>query len=101
MDLCLEMCYNQLFQSLYFDKDEIIMHTRELTIEELQAQADEEIDYSEIPPLDENFWKNASLRLPETMELIQIIVDRDIAKFFRKSGKRINDVLRDYVEANS
>ena len=79
------------------------MHTRELTIEELQAQADGEIDYSEIPPLDENFWKNASIRLPETMELIQIIVDADVAEFFRKSGKRINGVenrLRDYVEAN-
>ena len=76
------------------------MHTRELTIEELQAQADNEIDYSEIPPLDENFWKNARLRLPETMELIPVIVDKDIADFFKWSGKRINDVLRDYVEAN-
>ena len=76
------------------------MHTRELTIEELQAQADDEIDYSEIPPLGDNFWKNATLRLPETMELIQVIVDKDIAEFFKRSGKRINDVLRDYVEAN-
>ena len=76
------------------------MHTRELTIEELQAQEDNEIDYSEIPPLDDNFWKNATLQLPETMELIQVIVDKNIAAFFKRSGKRINDVLRDYVEAN-
>ena len=76
------------------------MHTRELTIEELHAQADSDIDYSEIPPLNEKFWKNAKFRLPETMELIQVIVDKDIAEFFKQSGKRINDVLRDYVEAH-
>ena len=76
------------------------MHTRELTIEELQAQADDEIDYSEIPPLDENFWRNAKLRLPASMELIQVIVDKEVAAFFKQSGKRINDVLRDYVEAH-
>ena len=77
-----------------------MMHTRELTIEELMTQADSEIDYSEIPPLDEQFWTNATLRLPETMELISVIVDQDIAEFFKRSGKRISDVLRDYVEAH-
>jgi uncharacterized protein (DUF4415 family) len=77
-----------------------MMYTRELTIEELMAQADEDIDYSDIPPLSETFWKQAKLRLPETMELIPVIVDKDIAAFFRSSGKRINDVLRDYVEAH-
>ena len=76
------------------------MHTRELTIEELQAQADDEIDYSEIPPLDENFWKNAKFRLPPSMELIPVIVDKEVAAFFKQSGKWINDVLRDYVEAH-
>jgi len=76
------------------------MHTRELTLSELQAMPDEEIDYSEIPPLDEAFWENAKLRLPETMELIQVVVDKDIAAYFRTSGKRINDVLRGYVSAH-
>ena len=75
-----------------------MMHTRELTIEELMDLPDEEIDYSDIPPLGEKFWKNAKLRLPETMAVIQVIVDKDIATFFKTSGKRINDVLRDYVE---
>ena len=57
-------------------------------------------DYSEIPPLDENFWKNAKLRLPPSMELIQVIVDKEVAAFFKQSGKRINYVLKDYVEVH-
>ncbi len=34
----------------------------------LVEMADEEIDYSDIPSLDEEFWKNAELKHPEKKE---------------------------------
>jgi hypothetical protein len=36
-------------------------YTRELTIAELAALPDEDVDYSDIPELDETFWKNARI----------------------------------------
>ena len=43
---------------------------------ELEAMSDEDIDYSDIPPLDEDFFKNAKLvkRKPKT-EQISIRID--------------------------
>lgn len=43
---------------------------------ELEAMSDEDIDYSDIPPLDEEFFKNAKLvkRKPKT-EQISIRID--------------------------
>ena len=43
---------------------------------EIEAMSDEDIDYSDIPPLDEDFFKNAKrvLRKPKT-EQINIRID--------------------------
>lgn len=41
-------------------------YDRELTLEELAALPDEEIDTSDIPVLDEAFWKNARVVKPRT-----------------------------------
>lgn len=69
---------------------------------------DEDIDYSDIPELDEDFFKNAKLvkRKPAT-EAISIRVDTDTLEWFRNTAKNnpeirgyqtlINDVLRTYV----
>ena len=40
-------------------------YAKELSIEELAALKDEDIDFSDIPKLDEEFWKNAKLVMPE------------------------------------
>lgn len=37
---------------------------RELTVEESAAMRDEDIDYSDIPALDEEFWNKARLIAP-------------------------------------
>ena len=34
-------------------------------LKELEAIKDKDIDYSDIPELDENFWKRAELRMPQ------------------------------------
>lgn len=73
-----------------------------LNAEELANLSDQEIDYSDIPELDETFWQNAELIMPDNKERITLRVDRDILEYFRRSGRgyqtRINAVLRAYVQ---
>jgi uncharacterized protein (DUF4415 family) len=69
----------------------------------VDALSDEEIDTSEIPPLDEKFFAEAKLRMPEAKPSITIRLDPDVLEWFKGQGKgyqtRINAVLRMYMEA--
>jgi len=63
---------------------------------------DKDIDYSDIPELDNNFWKKAVLVKPgELKESITIRLDADVVRFFKRGGRgyqtRINDVLKSYM----
>jgi len=67
----------------------------------LRAMKDEDIDFSDIPPLKEDFFKHATLRLPEPKSSITIRLDPDVLNWFKKQGKgyqtRINAILRLYM----
>ncbi len=69
----------------------------------LESMTDEEIDYSDIPPLDDEFFAKGELRLPTTKPLISIRVDPDVLAWFKSQGSgyqtRMNAVLRMYMEA--
>lgn len=71
----------------------------------LEAMPDEDIDYSDIPPVDENFFKTGKLRMPKTKPLISIRIDDDVLEWFKAQGPgyqtRINAVLRMYKEAQT
>jgi uncharacterized protein (DUF4415 family) len=76
-----------------------------LTLEELAALPDDEIDTSDIPELDDEFWQKAVLILPEGKERLTLRLDREIVDFFKRGGRgyqtRINAVLRAYVKAQT
>lgn len=66
----------------------------------LAARPDSEIDYSDIPPLSEKFWKNA-VRNPfyrPVKRQITLRIDADILAWLRQQGKgyqsRLNSLLR-------
>ena len=65
---------------------------------------DEGIDYSDIPPLTEEFFEKATLRIPapQAQQLVQI--DPDVLKWFQAQGGEyralINSVLRRYIESS-
>ena len=65
---------------------------------------DEEIDTSDIPPLDETFFANARLRMPEKKVSVTIDVDADVLEWFKAQGEefqqRINAALKIYAEAH-
>ena len=78
-------------------------YNKELTAKELAALSDDEIDFSDIPELDETFWKNAKVFEPKPKKAISLRIDEDVLEFFKKDGPgyqtRMLAVLKAYVEA--
>ena len=72
-----------------------------LTSGEIAAIKDERIDFSDIPELDEAFWKRAEIIEPDHTEQITLRVKRSVLTYFKTPGKgyqtRINGVLESYV----
>ena len=66
---------------------------------------DEAIDYSDIPPLDDEFFARATLRMPEQPQVIVTMqVDPEVFAWFnaQEDGweRRIRAALRIYAEAH-
>jgi uncharacterized protein (DUF4415 family) len=70
----------------------------------LAALPEDRIDTSEIPELDEEFFRAAKLRRPKGKQLISLRIDTDILDWFKQQGKgyqtRINAILRAYVHTH-
>ena len=87
--------------------DEIPSMTAERA-KELETMPDEDIDYSDIPPLDETFFKNAKrveriLKKPEKIQhhsetQITVTLDPDVAEVF-KTSEAVNNALRAILSA--
>jgi uncharacterized protein (DUF4415 family) len=64
---------------------------------------DEEIDYSDIPSLDESFLKKATVAWPPAKEQLTIRLDADVLAWLKSQGKgyqtRINRILRVVMES--
>jgi uncharacterized protein (DUF4415 family) len=70
----------------------------------LRDLRDEDIDYSDIPPLPTTGWRRVSELIPEgNKQQITLRLDADVIQFFRGTGRRyqsrINAALREYVNA--
>jgi uncharacterized protein (DUF4415 family) len=68
----------------------------------IDAMRDEDIDFSDIPKLGPDFFKNAII-WPGPNKQITLRIDPDVLTFFRKHGRgyqtTMNAVLRKYMEA--
>ena len=71
--------------------------------ERLNAMSDEDIDTSDIPELDDNFFQQAKLHLP-VKKPVTIRLDADVLEWFKGQGQgyqtRINNLLRKYMETH-
>ena len=71
-------------------------HDKLPTPDRIAAVKDADIDFSEIPELDESFWREAEVVEPDPAELITIRVKRSVLDRFRVPSKgyrtRINRV---------
>ena len=70
----------------------------------IDAMSDSEIDYSDAPDTDAEFWSAAVVNSPMVKRQVTLRIDPDIVEFFKNSGSgyqtRINAVLRSYVKAH-
>ena len=69
----------------------------------VNEMTDEEIDTSDIPPLDEDFFAQAQLRMPKQTP-VMMKVDADLVDWFKAQGEGyenlINAAPRSYVEGH-
>jgi uncharacterized protein (DUF4415 family) len=76
-------------------------YKKELGIEALAVIKDEDIDYSDIPRLDERFWKNAKLIEPENTQQVTLRVKKSVLEAYKATGKgyqtRMNAVLESFA----
>ena len=80
-------------------------HDKPLTPRQIAAAKDQDIDFSDIPVLDDDFWRNAELVEPDRTEQVTLRVKRSVLAYFKAPGKgyqsRMNRVLESYVRAQS
>lgn len=79
-------------------------YNNQLTAKQIATLADKDIDFTDIPELDDDFWAKAEVVAPRNKSAISIRLDEDILAWFKSQGKgyqgRINAVLRAYFEAH-
>ncbi len=70
-------------------------------VDRLRKRSDETIDYADIPPLGDDFFRTAEWLMPTGKSEVSLRLDSDVLSFFRRGGKgyqsRINAVLRAYM----
>jgi uncharacterized protein (DUF4415 family) len=68
----------------------------------IDTMKDEDIDLSDIPELNDDFFREAELVVPQKQSPITISLDRDVLEWFRSRGKEyqalINAILRAYMK---
>ena len=77
-------------------------YDRPLAPEQIAAVKHEDIDFSDIPELDEEFWERAVIVEPDLTDQITMRVKRSVLAYFKAPGKkgyqtRMNRVLESYV----
>ena len=69
----------------------------------IDAMTDEEIDTSDIPPLSDEFFFKAKLRMPSSLATVSIRVDAETLAWFQSKGEKAEQhmaaALRIYAEA--
>lgn len=84
--------------------DKPMTNTSQTDWERIDALSDEDIDTSDIPPLTDDFFKRAKLRLPHQRVTATLQIDADVLKWFKAQGEdyeqRLNAALRMYAEAH-
>ncbi|WP_428357512.1 BrnA antitoxin family protein [Methyloprofundus sp.] len=80
------------------------MNISKQRIKEINAIKEKDIDFSDIPELDESFWSNAVLVHPGKKERLTVRFDADVVQWFKQQGKgyqtRMNAVLKSFYEAH-
>jgi len=73
--------------------------------ERLSTMTDKEINFSDNTELGNNFFANATLRMPQPKKAVSLRIDPDVLEWYKTNGPgyqtRINAILRMYMQAKS
>ncbi len=71
----------------------------------IDRMKDDDIDYSDIPELDADFFATARVVVPPGKKQVTVRLDRDVLAWLKAQGRgyqtRINAILRAYYEAHA
>ena len=80
-------------------------YDRPMTAKQIAASSDDGIDFSDLPELDDRFWREAERVEPDRSQPVTIRVKKSVLDFFRSEGRgyqtRMNAVLEAYVRSRS
>lgn len=78
-------------------------YARPMMPDEIAAIPDAEIDFSDVPELDEAFWTNAKLVEPDRTQSVTLRVKTSVLNTYKQQGRgyqtRMNAVLESYARA--
>ena len=86
-------------------KKEILSGKSKTDWKKFDELSDDQIDTSEIPELNKEWFKNTKIVLPEKKKAISLRVDKDVLEWFKRKSKGkgyqtfMNAVLKAFVEA--
>jgi len=73
--------------------------------ERLSTMEDDEINLEDSPELDESFFANATVRIPEPKKSVSLRIDKDVLDWYKHQGPgyqtRMNAVLKMYMRAKN
>jgi uncharacterized protein (DUF4415 family) len=76
-------------------------YDKSMTAAEIAAITDRDIDFSDVPQLDDAFWQNASLVAPDRTQSVTLRVKKSVLEAYKAQGKgyqtRMNAVLESYA----
>ena len=90
--------------TMHLDNPPPLTEAQRAELERLAARPDEAIDTSDIPPLDERFWANATRLRDRALyrpfkRSTTVRLDADVLEWLRSKGKgyqtRLNAILRE------
>jgi uncharacterized protein (DUF4415 family) len=71
----------------------------------LERMKDSDIDYSDIPPLGDEFFQKATVAWPPVKQQLTIRVDSDVLEWLKANGRgyqtRINRILRAAMDSQT
>jgi uncharacterized protein (DUF4415 family) len=78
-------------------------YDKPMTAAEIAATTDRDIDFSDVPDLDDAFWQNARLVEPDRTQSVTLRVKKSVLEAYKAQGKgyqtRMNAVLESYARA--
>jgi hypothetical protein len=60
----------------------------------IDAMSDDDIDTSDSPPLTDEFFSKAKLRIPSALATVAIRIDSETLAWFHLRAKRLNNIWR-------